>query len=63
MVGYQSISTRGGTIYRLRPVLLRWPFGLVDMGSLPPWGWCEVCGREIFDRGARRCRRCRRAAQ
>ncbi len=59
MVAYQKICTRGRTIYRLRPVLLGLPFGVADVQSLPPWGWCPVCGREVFDRGERLCRRCR----
>ena len=59
MIAYQNICTRGRTVFRLRPVLLSLPFGLADAASLPPWGWCEICGREVFDRGRRLCRRCR----
>ena len=59
MVAYQKICTQGRTVFRLRPVLLRMPFGLTDVAGLPPWGWCPRCGREIFDAGERLCRRCR----
>lgn len=53
VIAYQNF----GTIKRT--VLRRWPVGLVDFQSLPPWGWCERCGREVFAPGARLCRRCR----
>lgn len=52
MGGYQKI----GTIRRT--VLRRWPVGLVDVQSLPPWGWCPRCGGEVYRRGAEVCGRC-----
>lgn len=40
------------------PVLLRRPWGLVDIQSLPPWAWCEKCGREVYRVGESLCETC-----
>lgn len=40
------------------PVLVRRPWGLVDTQALPPWAWCEKCGREVYRRGEVLCEAC-----
>ncbi len=54
MVGYQNFGTINRTVLRRRPV------GLVDWNGLPPWGWCERCGGEVFQWGRCLCHRCQR---
>lgn len=43
-----------------KPVRLCGTVGLVDRQALPPWGWCECCGAEVYRSGKTRCGRCRR---
>lgn len=48
-----------GVILRtVPPVLLRRPWGLVDTQALPPWVWCEKCGREVYRIGEVLCETC-----
>ena len=46
-----------GTIKRT--VLAREPWYPVDRQALPPWFWCDCCGREVYRKDACRCTRCR----
>lgn len=43
-----------------RPVRLGATLGLADRQALPPLGWCEHCGAEVYEGGKSRCARCRR---
>ena len=43
-----------------KPVHLGGVCALADRQALPPWGWCECCGAEVYRRGKTRCGRCRR---
>ena len=41
----------------LRPIWTsHWPQW--DVQGAIPFGWCEECGREVFSRDDRLCRRC-----
>ena len=49
-----------GTIKRtVRPVWRGAVLGLVDIQGLPPRGWCETCGAEVWQEEERLCGRCR----
>jgi len=37
--------------------------GLVDIQGLPPRGWCETCGAEVWQERERLCGRCRENGQ
>ena len=53
-----------GTIKRtVRPVWRGMTVGLVDVQGLPPRGWCEDCGAEVWQAGERLCSRCRQNGQ
>ena len=43
-----------------RTILLRMPFGLVDLQSLPPRSWCETCGAEVYRQDRILCHHCNR---
>ena len=41
-----------------RTILLRMPFGLVDLQSLPPRSWCISCGAEVYRKNQTHCNKC-----
>lgn len=43
-----------------RTVIHRIPLGLVDFQGLPPYGWCEKCGAEVYRPVQTLCFRCRK---
>ena len=49
---YQKFRDIKRTVFR---GVVWWP---VDLQALPPWGWCEECGAEVYRSGKRLCRRC-----
>jgi len=50
---YQDFGTKKRTILRLPVAVGR------DAQGLPPWGWCVGCGKEVYEKGAAVCHRCR----
>ncbi len=40
------------------PVMLRRPWGRVDVQALPPYAWCSRCGREVYRAGMELCGEC-----
>lgn len=55
---YQRNSTIRRTVKPRRPIRMHQPLLLVDVQALPPPGWCEGCGMEIYREGALLCRQC-----
>ncbi len=53
---YQTNRTINRT-YR-RPTRTCRPLGLCDPQSLLPYGWCESCGKEIYQTDHSFCPRC-----
>ena len=53
-ITYQDYGTKKRTLLQM-PLLFAG-----DLQALPPWGWCEECGKEVYERGAKKCRRCKR---
>ncbi|MBQ4641605.1 MAG: hypothetical protein IJB47_03220 [Oscillospiraceae bacterium] len=43
-----------------RPVRLRAVLWSEDDRGAIPAGWCEGCGKEVYEEGGLRCRRCER---
>ena len=41
-----------------RPVRLRSPLWQEDVQASVPAGWCEGCGKEVYEFGGLLCRRC-----
>lgn len=41
-----------------RPVLMRRPRYWEDIQSLPPEGWCQRCGGEVYEYGRFLCDTC-----
>ena len=54
---YQADGTKNRTVLVFRPW---WP---VDEQALPPFGWCQMCGAEVYERGEGVCRRCKENAK
>ena len=52
---YEKIGVISWTI---RPVLLRRPLGRHDLQALPPYSWCDRCGREVYGPGENLCGEC-----
>ena len=56
-VVYQKIGGINRTVFR---GVAWW---LCDRQALPPWGWCQECGAEVYAPGERLCRRCKEQAE
>ena len=54
-VMYEKI---GVICWTIRPVLIRKPWGIVDIQALPPYNWCSRCGKEVYERGRDFCLEC-----
>ena len=59
-ITYQEICTVKGTVFRLRPTLLKPPRTLTDMQALPPASWCPLCGMEVYNADNTYCDTCRK---
>ena len=51
---YQKKREIKRTVFR---GVVLWP---EELQALPPWGWCDRCGAEVYTPGDALCRRCKK---